>query len=336
MFLPHEQHAILTTPIGEKTPRDNVCWGFETKGNFTIKSACLVEIGYYETDPNTSYRDRKFWSKLVWSLSVLPKSKVFAWRAFNNLIPTGANMLEHHVPVSGHCDACHDRWGSTEHCLLFCPMTYKIWKWSHFSHVLRNCALLPLTAIASAIRNEFAKSDYELWIIMLWQTWIMLCKWKHGDRKEMEQVDEISCVALWDSFQNAKSILSRDNKLGFKLGERKWLKPGHGVLRVDVDASYFPDKSGYGVGVVIRDRDHMGFIKVAAAKHLKPTSGLLMTEIMAVVFGLMVSMQFDLMSIEVYTDSCLAAHLLADKDEDEDLIPEDIRDILDLANSNFL
>lgn len=87
MFLTHEVEAIRNTPIREHGDEDEIRWRFESKGLFSVKSAYLLEMGYYEENPNTCGGDKKSWSKLVWALSIPPKVRIFMWRAFSNLIP---------------------------------------------------------------------------------------------------------------------------------------------------------------------------------------------------------------------------------------------------------
>ncbi|KAL6550448.1 hypothetical protein OROMI_020936 [Orobanche minor] len=101
LFSPIVQASILATPISEVGDRDERFWRFDVEGRFSVKSAYLAAIGFYEAPDNMSEPDRKSWSSLVWNVPIPTKARVFGWRAFNNLIPTVANLRSHHVPVDG-------------------------------------------------------------------------------------------------------------------------------------------------------------------------------------------------------------------------------------------
>lgn len=65
LFSSFARKNILNTPIGESGMNDEMRWCFDENGVFSVKSAYLLAIGFYEQDPNTSEPDRKMWSRLV-------------------------------------------------------------------------------------------------------------------------------------------------------------------------------------------------------------------------------------------------------------------------------
>ncbi|KAL6550592.1 hypothetical protein OROMI_021080 [Orobanche minor] len=251
LFSPIVQASILATPISEVGDRDERFWRFDVEGRFSVKSAYLAAIGFYEAPDNMSEADRKSWSSLVWNVPIPPKARVFGWRAFNNLIPTAANLRSHHVPVDGICSLCGDRWASTEHSLLFCPRIVSVWKASRFWRVLKCAKGLSLRDIAVAVRGEFGGDDHALWMTLLWQVWTFICRSPHSLTKEAGLISESSSSAL----QSPAPTMAKEDSLGIVLGDKKWRKPNWNTLRMDVDAYFDPIGHRFGVGVVVRDQD---------------------------------------------------------------------------------
>ncbi|XP_057778370.1 uncharacterized protein LOC130997125 [Salvia miltiorrhiza] len=271
----------------------------------------------------------KWWSKLVWNLSIPPKARVMLWRAFMNVIPTAQNLREHHVPVDGICECCGSRWDSTEHSLVFCMGVRKSWKDSRYWQIMSKAEGLTLMQIAWAIHEEFTCEEYEVWAIMVWQVWVLKCRSKHEKMRVMNEVTENDCLMLWESFQRAKSAYALNTVMGLEYGDKKWLKPKRGEYRVDVDVLYDESTQAFGVGVIARD-EH-GTIIAALAKKTRPTSNTMVAEVMAVVEGIVFSVEGDLQPIRIFTDSMLAARVMVNPAEEAAFLPQDIRDILDVA-----
>ncbi|XP_057770939.1 uncharacterized protein LOC130990727 [Salvia miltiorrhiza] len=331
---PNEIEGVLRTPILEHGEDDRISWKFDHHGRFSVKSAYLLDMDYYSPHPYSSGEDKNIWSRLIWSNSLPPKVKVFIWRAFSNLIPTEANLRAHHVPSDGICCICVDRWGSTEHALIFCPMVRESWKYSRFWNTLCRAKGLTLLDVAEAIWGELEKDDYELWCVMLWSFWTFICKTRHGNGEKTEKPTEHSCVALLEAFKDAQPSYIVDRFVGVKIGKKKWEKPQRGRFRVDVDALFDSHCNVYGAGVIVRNAD--GKIVVAAMKKLRVMSSVMMGELMAVVQGIIVCVEQDITPFEIYTDSILAARVMANEGEEKQFLPDDLCEILQVARENSL
>ncbi|KAL6520547.1 hypothetical protein OROMI_032309 [Orobanche minor] len=334
LFMPYEIQMILNTPIGEHGRKDELKWKYDNKGQFTVKSAYLLETGYYDSDPNMSAKGCKSWSKAVWSLSIPPKVRVFLWRAFSNLIPTSANLEQHHVPVDGICGLCHDRWDSTEHSLIFCPLVRNIWKKSSFWPIVKKGTGVELWDIGISVLRDKTKEEIELWAIMLWQVWSYVCRKMHDMGDVIEEVTEAGCRAIWEAYQAAKPTFTAAARLGVELGQKVWRRPRKEVFRVDVDVLFDKIANLFGIGIIIRD--WKGDIKVAMAKRTTPSANTTTAEIMAVMHSIVFCIEQQVAPIEIYTDSILAARLMAEPEEADEFLPDDVRGIVEIARSFML
>ncbi|XP_057803182.1 uncharacterized protein LOC131018484 [Salvia miltiorrhiza] len=210
----------------------------------------------------------------------------------------------------------------------------KTWKASRYWRIMCKAEGLDLMQIAWAIHEEFTREEYEVWAIMVWQVWVFKCRSKQEKTRVKNEVSESECLILWESFQRAKSAYALNTVMGLEYGDKKWQQPKRDEYRVDVDILYDESTQAFGVGVIARD-EH-GKIIAALAKRTRPTSNTMVAEVMAVVEGIVFSIEGDLQPIRIYTNSMLAARVMADPAEEAVFLPQDIRDILDVARSSIL
>ena len=82
---------------------------YTPKGRFIVNSAYKVAMSMTRTSAlaETSHDIEQtwFWSQL-WNLHVPNKSKLFAWKACKNILPTKANLYHRGVIDDSTCEAC--------------------------------------------------------------------------------------------------------------------------------------------------------------------------------------------------------------------------------------
>ncbi|KAL6499437.1 hypothetical protein OROHE_026100 [Orobanche hederae] len=256
------------------------------------------------------------------------------WRACMNLIPTMGNLKEQHMPVAGECPPCFDRWAATEHMLLFCPKMRDFWKRSGFCRILRKGVAASFAEIAEAMQQEVEEEEYENWSVMVWKVWGHVCEEQHRDGKEMRGLSIDECRSLWLSYQKSKVIVDREMSLGVVCGAKTWKRPPEGVYRVDVNALYDENSLSFGVGVVVRDWN--GKVRIAMSNKTKRRANVMIAEMMAVVEGIIVSLKHGFEVISIFTDSLLAARIMAVDEEIDDLVPDDVGKIIREAKGKNL
>ncbi|KAL6578742.1 hypothetical protein OROMI_008958 [Orobanche minor] len=123
-------------------------------------------------------------------------------------------------------------------------------------------------------------------------------------------------------------------RLGVELGQKVWRRPRKEVFRVDVDVLFDKIANLFGIGIIIRD--WKGDIKVAMAKRTTPSANTTTAEIMAVMHSIVFCIEQQVAPIEIYTDSILAARLMAEPEEADEFLPDDVRGIVEIARSFML
>jgi hypothetical protein len=67
-----------------------------------------------------------FW-KILWSLQVPNSTKVFLWRACNNILPTKENLLKKEEVNDDLCLICNRDQETAQHVLWECPSAADVW-----------------------------------------------------------------------------------------------------------------------------------------------------------------------------------------------------------------
>ena len=107
-FLQDDATSILSIPLSRHKPQDRMIWAYTPKGRFTVNSTYKVAISITQTSRLAkTFHDSEqsqFWCKL-WDLHVPNNTKLFAWRACKNILPTKANLYHKGVIDDPTCEA---------------------------------------------------------------------------------------------------------------------------------------------------------------------------------------------------------------------------------------
>jgi hypothetical protein len=82
---------------------------------------CLYKIYHF-----VEVKDHGVW-KALWSLEVPNQVKMFMWRAFQNLLPTRANLYKRKIVKDGNCPCCGQEEENVIHVLWTCPAAQDVW-----------------------------------------------------------------------------------------------------------------------------------------------------------------------------------------------------------------
>ncbi|XP_073127467.1 uncharacterized protein [Henckelia pumila] len=213
---------ILEIPISLSLNEDSRYWYLDPKGHYSVKDGYKLEIGFYDSSEKSSHLHSKGWWKFLWSMSVPPKVRIFWWRAILNIIPTQANLMAHHVPVTGLCLLCQYGFDSTCHALFFCPMVKQCWKNSLFKSILKQATSLDLIDIFLWMKAALLNSELESFVMRVWAVWqerlgIIHVKDKLPARFDIEWSD-----ILLHEFNEARAALNSSAVQKDRVPSPKW------------------------------------------------------------------------------------------------------------------
>lgn len=108
--------------------------------------------------------------KRVWQAKVLPRVKIFVWRACQNALPTRLGISRRVAGYDGVCCVCSRDDESVIHALRDCVLAREIWSRSDMEHLAswRYCSLIDWWEGAFQEMDEEAVSKF---LTLCWAIW---------------------------------------------------------------------------------------------------------------------------------------------------------------------
>jgi hypothetical protein len=129
LFPTNVAKIIKNIPLCTSLPPDKIFWSGTSNGMFSVRSAYHLGLDLLRKQKGEcSFRiiSADFWKKL-WALKVPNSSKIFLWRACQNLLPTKQNLLKKCVLKDDLCPCCKFQEESIIHALWSCPSAQDVW-----------------------------------------------------------------------------------------------------------------------------------------------------------------------------------------------------------------
>jgi hypothetical protein len=110
---------IKSIPLCPSLPPDKIIWSGTSNGMFSVRSAYHLRLELLrkqEGECSTRLNNADFWKKL-WAIKAPNSSKIFLWRACQNLLPTKQNLLKKGMVEDDICLCCKIQEESIIHAL---------------------------------------------------------------------------------------------------------------------------------------------------------------------------------------------------------------------------
>lgn len=132
-LLPDLASHIVSIRPSIRGTRDSYKWNFHKSGDYTAKSGYLSlqaskvqSTALLLNNGNDRETDDWNWHKCIWSPKLLPKIKMFLWKACQNALPTAENLLRRGIQVPPSCCRCGEP-ETTIHLLFHCSFAQAVW-----------------------------------------------------------------------------------------------------------------------------------------------------------------------------------------------------------------
>ena len=130
IFLHFEANTILNIPLCYNLPKDKIIWVGNRKGEFTVKSAYYIALKMIgaEDEGESSIGDGRnaLWKRLCY-LKIPAKTKIFAWKACMDRLPTAVNLKKRGIDIDELCLCCERGPESISHSLITCGIARRVW-----------------------------------------------------------------------------------------------------------------------------------------------------------------------------------------------------------------
>ncbi|XP_041007557.1 uncharacterized protein LOC121252140 [Juglans microcarpa x Juglans regia] len=176
----------------------------------------------------------------IWNLEVPNVTKLFLWKAGNNLLPTKENLFKRKVVEDKRCPVCSAETETIMHALWVYPATNDIWA------EVRGCV------------QKWGRIEEEF--LLLWG--------KLMGRLSMKKLEDMIALKGLLEFKAAQ-ILTKQVVKGQNSNSRsamRWEKPESGCVNVNWDASLNLKERRMGAGIIVRDEKGKAIVVVCDQK----------------------------------------------------------------------
>jgi len=113
-----------------------VAWHFDSKGIFSVKSACrvLCDDNYRssrtapgESSSGAGGNREKIWS-MIWNMEGPNRLKYFMWRLAHNSLVLRSNLSGRGMKIDPRCLLCNYAWEDGGHVFLRCKHVKVVWR----------------------------------------------------------------------------------------------------------------------------------------------------------------------------------------------------------------
>lgn len=242
----------MSIPLSRRLPNDTLCWDLEKSGEYSVRTTYRALFGdEWRREEVAPSNTGSLW-KRVWQTKVLPRVKLFVWRACLNALPTRL-VISRRVAATydEYCGVCNREDESILHALRDCVMARVIWSRSEMEHLAswRYCSLLDWWEAAFEEMDEEAVSKF---FTLCWEIWgarnkVVVANGVFEPDGTVEYAMKVS-KEFWEEYMSGKS---RGRGVGSS-HQTEWKPPDEGWVKVNVDAGLLGEM-GSGLGAVVRN-----------------------------------------------------------------------------------
>lgn len=272
---------------------------------FSVKSAYHLasELSRKKSGECSSFSGSHVFWKKIWAIDVPNASKIFLWRACQNLLPTKQNLLRKGVGVDDLCPCYMLEVESVIHVLWCCLGAQDVWGCG--SPLIQKCPSF-FSDFAELISYLLSKLNADLMclsVLIFHRIWLRRNRliFEGHFSPPLKVFSEAS--SLFDDFKrhNSKEPLGLPScSVGSNFG-KLWKPPSSGSFKVNWDASLNFNSEVVGLGCVIRNGE--GIAIAAKCCVCKAVVDPVCAEAMAALAALDFYSELGVVSIECEGDS---------------------------------
>ncbi|CAO1943396.1 unnamed protein product [Urochloa humidicola] len=314
IFGDEDAEAILRLPVHLQW-EDSPAWHFESKGNFTVKSAYKVCVEVQKRERNKTMSsgtriiasEEIFWKK-VWNLYVPSKIKHFAWRLAHDTLPLRTNLERRKMKIENKCVMCNRTHEDGAHLFFKCREAKGVWARS----MLEKERLLLMNVLSPRlVVEEMLKMKEDVGIktlILMWSWWNERNRVREGELR----TPPASLSHGVDCFAAEVLKVLKKERLEKKRLIQYWEKPPADTLKINCDGAYDHTEGSGGWGFVIRD--HEGDVVRAGLGKIRRCLDAFHAETIACWNGVNTAMELGIGHISLETDSQMLQQALMSRD----------------------
>uniref|UniRef100_A0A803Q6D6 Reverse transcriptase zinc-binding domain-containing protein n=1 Tax=Cannabis sativa TaxID=3483 RepID=A0A803Q6D6_CANSA len=231
---------------------DTLTWPYTPNGQYMVKSGYRIgrEINLHPTRSSNMEDIHKWW-KMLWSMSLPPRMKLFGWRVCHNWLPAKTNLAHRGMDVNLSCDLCGHQAETLTHALWGCAKVKTIWKlvpWYNKCAHFKNGSMFDIMV---TLKEHLDKSEFEEAIKIMWAIW-------ENRNRYWNKLPVMNGIQLLDwiftAYPNSRKRKEQPTTLDMKHQQpKKWIRPPTGHISINCDAAMNTGTAGVGTGFIWRD-----------------------------------------------------------------------------------
>jgi ribonuclease HI len=303
LFHSREAMQILSIPLSQRMPPDELIWHFERDGHYSVRSAhhLLKQNHSRDMAESSGHQTSKLWSE-IWKAPVPNRVRNFLWRLAKNILPTRANLAKKGVQIENLCPLCNSEPETIDHTFLHCQIARLTWFASQIGvHAPQS---MPLNQwLLQGLTCEETMGA-QLFCVLLWKIWgarnNLIFNSKPVNPIEVAQ-DAMSFVQELPSYHQARNPTSLQNDHVTELS----LPSAPNVFYVD--ASCFSG-TATGWGMVVYN--HLGHVVLSACRKDLIDIEPVLAEAMGVRWCLQQAITSNMMDIVIFSDAATVVNCI--------------------------
>ncbi|XP_074336668.1 uncharacterized protein LOC141673834 [Apium graveolens] len=244
--------AILATNVPQRQVEDRIVWSKSIDGIYSVKTGYYVWQNLYAGDSGCAQSEG--WRR-IWRLSIPHKVKIFVWRFCRNNVPIRDRLRGKGVNVPDTCPMCNNNVEQLLHLFFLCQFADTCWQSVDLRYDMGEVHSVTdwlLRKLASAKHEEIVAICLVLWGIWNWRNKRVWQNQFINPSIAMESTFRM--YKDWKSARKSGGTERTMSNTGVSI-LKKWQPPDPRELKLNVDASFFPDQRSFSVGMVLRDQE---------------------------------------------------------------------------------
>uniref|UniRef100_A0A803P6L1 Reverse transcriptase zinc-binding domain-containing protein n=1 Tax=Cannabis sativa TaxID=3483 RepID=A0A803P6L1_CANSA len=268
---------ILSIPLSFFADNDRLIWHHSTNGIYNVKSGFHLATSLEEQHASSTSNQHSDWWKYFWNLKLPPKIRIFAWKVFQNILPTAAALFKRKVLDSGECALCKSNWESIGHALFGCKHAKNIWKHTKFKIDYRQANSMFNGDYLHHLSPTYQQTDFETLLCVLWGIWTNRNKVVHGGDPRLPSAIVQYSTRFYEDItrhqapvRTVATVNDHNAARPASMTEKHvqtWLPPQVHGYKLNVDAATDLEQKKMGIGAILRD--HNGLVVAALSKQVQ-------------------------------------------------------------------
>ncbi|XP_073119812.1 uncharacterized protein [Henckelia pumila] len=321
---------ILKIPLLSSDEIDIRFWKNDSKGKYSVRNGYHSACDLYLPPMHQSSYKLEAWWKFIWNLNIPPKVKILWWRLSHDIIPTSANLKDHHIPIPPSCIFCGFYCDSSVHALFLCPVMRKVWKQTDLWNTILGLRDVDTLDCCNWLKTQLDIPQFERLATFTWGLWKSRITVAHEKEYESTNQNLDWCEKLLEEFQKAGIKIDKVNNPTFSLGSEGENAPNKGILQMEVDACVNVKKQHFGIGGVLKDFD--GRILQAFGMSIAAPSSVVEGELIVIHEGIKFIHARGIRRCRIVSDSLISVQAVMKSEEDFTYIGARVNQIKMLTN----